>query len=526
MLRLSSYATISDPLPGGGYALMNGCTGAVDLISDQLAQVIKDALSQNACNPHPHHPSRERYKHNVCLPADIIPTDTLQYLLERGHLTRISHEDERAHVAQLATLLHEVAQVTPHFLIVPNLDCNYRCTYCFERPMQVRLNSKTSEVSYHKNNVVMRTEHVDAIYNSIEKIQNESRVLGIWSELKAAGRIMNEEQGGGLITLYGGEPLDAANKEIVFEIVNRGVARGYEFAAITNGHDLGHFLPVLGQGKISQVQISIDGPRHLHDKSRLSRNRESSFDKIMANVRTVLDHGGVEVQLRCHVDKANVGLFGELMAVFEAEGWLNHKNVVIYGTNYHVKDKAGRVTQGIDYDDVLQRWRDTTSPYSNVYISGIMVHAERLLLPGLTAGQPARLKGTYCGANSGTYIFAADGYIYSCWESVGKECSKIGNYMTPAGLVLDQQATEKWFGRSVARIPECLDCCYALVCGGGCAQYAEYNNGTLYKPYCDEFEVVYPAALAKTVEDFLAKPGVRSNTESAAAVVEPSLQAV
>ena len=61
--------------------------------------------------------------------------------------------------------------------------------------------------------------------------------------------------------------------------------------------------------------------------------------------------------------------------------------------------------------------------------------------------------------------------------------------------------TEKWFKRSVAKIPECLDCCYALVCGGGCAQYAEYNHGTLDKPYCDQFEVVFPSALANTVAE-------------------------
>src|SRR3990172_3618183 len=74
------------------------------------------------------------------------------------------------------------------------------------------------------------------------------------------------------------------NKETVFRIVEEGVARGFRFAAITNGHDLEHFLPVLGEDRISQIQISLDGPKRLHDRSRLARNPESSFYKIILNI--------------------------------------------------------------------------------------------------------------------------------------------------------------------------------------------------------------------------------------------------
>ena len=501
MLRLSSYSILSERLPGGGYALLNGCTGAVDTISDALAAILQEALSRNDCNPHPQHPSAQRYKHDVWVQTERIPEAVLDHLLDQGHLTRVGHEVERAHVARVAELLHEVAEITPHFLIVPNLDCNYRGTYCFERPMQIKLKSPAAEISYARGNVVMRPEHVDAVFRAIEQVRAATKTRAIWKDLAAVGRLDPDGVMGTLITLYGGEPLDKMNKETVFRIVEEGVARGFDFAAITNGHDLEHFLPVLGEGRVSQIQISIDGPRRLHDKSRIARNRESSFDKIVQNVNLVLAQGGVEVQLRCHIDPKNNDAFGELMAEFGAQGWLDHPSVVIYATNYHVKDKDGHVTQGIDYEDVLRLWNAATARHANVHVSGVAVHADRALGPVLKSGGPARLKGTYCGANAGLYIFAADGHVYSCWESVGKECSRIGHFTTEAGLVLDERMTEKWFKRSVAKIPECLDCCYALVCGGGCAQYAEYNHGTLDKPYCDQFEVVFPSALANTVAE-------------------------
>jgi hypothetical protein len=38
MSRLSSYTIISERLPSGGYALLNGLTGSIDLISDEVAK--------------------------------------------------------------------------------------------------------------------------------------------------------------------------------------------------------------------------------------------------------------------------------------------------------------------------------------------------------------------------------------------------------------------------------------------------------------------------------------------------------
>lgn len=49
------------------------------------------------------------------------------------------------------------------------------------------------------------------------------------------------ERGNNVITLYGGEPLLAENKDIVTYIVEEGVKRGYKFEAITNGYDLDCF---------------------------------------------------------------------------------------------------------------------------------------------------------------------------------------------------------------------------------------------------------------------------------------------
>ena len=469
MIRLSSYTIVSEPLPDGSKILMNGCSGAVDSLPSELAAFFEYILANSP-------------RGQAFVDTDYLHPETHASLLERGHLTHLTHEEEQGIVAEISRGLHEQETSRPYFMIAPNMDCNYRCTYCFERHLQKTLKSETSNISYLKDNVVLRPDAIPKIYAAIERIQTHA-----------------DHEIGGMVILYGGEPLDADNRDLIFDIVQTGMRKGYWFAAITNGHDLDTFLPIIGQNMLSQIQISIDGPKPVHDRRRVYRGKESSFDKIVANLRKVLDQGGAEVHIRVHVDPTNIGLFEEVMTFFEREGWTNHDSVIIYANTVYEKDDGGLVSVEIEVADIARRLDAMVSGYWNVFTSAPAVHAARALEPVLETGARFALKGTYCSANFGNYIFAPDGHIYSCWESIGKECSKIGSYLTAQGLVFDPVAVQKWFSRNIAEIPECLECAFALVCGGGCAQYAEYNSGSIYKPYCDDFQRTFRIALADEV---------------------------
>ncbi len=489
MARLSSYAILSDPLPGGGYALLNGSTGAVDLLSDELGRIIGKVLSEK---PHD----------KVYLPPDTIDFDTFNHLMDQGHITETSHETEREHVVRLADLLYDVAQENLYFVIIPSLECNYRCVYCFERPIQKDIDLREKGSSQHGKNITLTLDQLDAIFKTIEEIRSNAISLPTPQEREGTEKLFASKTPH--IILYGGEPLSADNKDLVFEIVRRGSERGFCFVATSNGHDLDSFLPILGQGKIEEVQITFDGPRSVHDKLRISRKGDSSFDKLMSNIRLVLEmESPPEIQVRVHIHPSTINLFDELLQMFDQEGWLNRENVLIYLTNIYRKEASGQISPSLHYEDIIKRWHNALLNYNNVFMGVLSVHTQRLLLPRLERGKPCGLRGTYCGSNSGQYIFSPDGHIYACWESIGKEQSRIGTYAARNGVDFDKAKMEKWFSRSVARISECLDCPYCLLCGGGCAQYAEYNSGDIYKPFCDNFQDLYPQALALTVEKFL-----------------------
>ena len=472
MLRLSSYAIVSEPLPGGGYSLLNGFTGAIDLISKEMAQFLLDALTQKD--------HREIY-----FDPDDIHAETREEFLERGHFTQLSHQEERAFLVQVTKMLHETEQKNVRFLVVPNLDCNYRCTYCFEKQLQEKFNPQNKSTG---PKAVLDSNQIESIYNCIGKLRSEAGQTGPLQ-----------------IILYGGEPLDKDNKDIVFELVRKGEEKGINFAAITNGHDLDVFLPLFGPGpgKINQVQVTFDGPPDFHDKRRLPKTGEPSFHRLKKNVHSLLALEGVQVQLRVHADRSSVQYFGELLDIFENEGWLNNEKIVVYTSTIYSKDKSGEVSAAIENDKIENYLLDIAASYKNVIIGAPSANIREILGRALKKSQPYRLRSNFCGANTGMYIFAPDGHIYACWESLGKECSRIGSFSAPGNLEFNQEMKEKWFNRSVANIPECLECSYCLICAGGCVQYAYYNTGSMERPFCDNFYKIFPYALAKGVDNFL-----------------------
>lgn len=188
---------------------------------------------------------------------------------------------------------------------------------------------------------------------------------------------------------------------------------------------------------------------------------------------------------------------------FESRGWLNHPRLVLYANTVYSKDETGRVEVELEHSEIAQRVREIAKGYRAIFSSAAEVHADKAIRPAFEKGERFKMKATYCGANTGNYIFSPDGQIYACWESLGKSCSRLGRYAPD--IEIDQSAVDRWFNRSIATLPECQDCRYALICGGGCAQYAEYNYGNLYHKYCDDFHNTFRTALANSSDYYLSQ---------------------
>ena len=169
MERVSSYVIpIKLEEQEGKYLLIQGYTGAIDIVQEEVALKLKDNdltdLSEN----------------------------TLRILQKRGYITNKTKDKEVEHIERIAHALHKRDEILyKSFTWVVTYNCNFRCPYCFEK--------RENKDSSHR--IVFTKEQVDRTFAAMNEIEHRKQLQSP------------------IITLYGGEPLLKENKEIVTYIV-------------------------------------------------------------------------------------------------------------------------------------------------------------------------------------------------------------------------------------------------------------------------------------------------------------------
>jgi uncharacterized protein len=97
------------------------------------------------------------------------------------------------------------------------------------------------------------------------------------------------------------------------------------------------------------VGVSIDGPRHLHDRKRVTRSGRGTFDKTLGGIR-VLQERGVPFHTISVLSRDSLDAADEMYAFFVAEGIDNVCFNVEESEGQHVSDMLG-------VDDVRERFR-------------------------------------------------------------------------------------------------------------------------------------------------------------------------
>lgn len=442
-LRTSSYMIpVKLENEEGKYMLVHGYTGAIDIVSEDLLNRIRNVSS-----------------------AIEFSEKTKQALLKRGYITAKTPEEEYAYVMRMAKALHRECDIlSTSFTWVVSYNCNFRCPYCFEG----------KEMKDGEEKLVFTKERVDMVYEAQDKIQP-------CRELRK-----------NIITLYGGEPLLAENKEIVSYIVEEGRKRGYKFVAVTNGYEIEHFLNLLGEDGIYRLQITIDGPRNMHNQRRIHYKGYDTFDKIVENIKLALDCG-TRVVVRMNSDGKNIEQYDELREYFAEKKYFDYPNFSIYLARLR------------DYYDVSHSGNEKVD-----FLSPQSFHAKRNRLKAIPFSQDTGyykivyeslvekrampFRPIACKSQSGEYVFDSLGNIYPCWEVIGKKEYIKGVY-SKDGIAWNKN---NWKQSDVTQIESCRHCKYALFCGGGCPYHRMLNEGKLQ---CVIFKDMFNSAINKAYAD-------------------------
>lgn len=171
-----------------------------------------------------------------------------------------------------------------HLIILPTEKCNFRCTYCYEDFAAGRMKNET--IFGIKALLEKRCTDLDYLY----------------------------------ISWFGGEPLVA--KDIVIEISEYAMALSRKYPKLnyksyitTNGELLdSHLLTCLADVGVKSYQISLDGPRDVHNKSRIRADGKGTYDRIWANLLAIRNSSlMVSVSLRIHFTVDTIKLLDPLI---------------------------------------------------------------------------------------------------------------------------------------------------------------------------------------------------------------------
>lgn len=163
-----------------------------------------------------------------------------------------------------------------HLIINPTLDCNFNCWYCYEEK---------------KKGAVMGEDVLSSVIKLITKLGEEYKHLHI--------------------SFFGGEPLLCFQDVIVpifksLEIVCKKQNCNYSTSFTTNGGLISNsVLSYIETIRVKNIQITIDGHRNFHDKTKYFGNQKGSYDIIFNNIVKLLKRK-ISVTLRVNYTPENI----------------------------------------------------------------------------------------------------------------------------------------------------------------------------------------------------------------------------
>jgi uncharacterized protein len=486
MLRTSSY-TIYVDLPGNAeeMLILQAYTGAYDRVSRRVATYLRALES--------HRPPRPLYGDWAAEPpvegqATAPSEQTLAVLRRRGYLTTMTREQEEDLFTRIVAKIHAKAlKLAPAYVLMPTYDCNLRCPYCFQDSMR-----REGAPSYRLR--VMDREAADRVFSAMFQLE---KFHGIEEPEKLLRRI----------TFFGGEPLLATSRPIIEYIVNMALAQGrVSLGAVTNGTELATFRELLGPDKISDLQITLDGPPREHDQRRVYKDGRGSFAQIAENITMALDLG-VFVSVRTNVDRNNICDLPELADEMVRRGWDRQDRFKAYISAIRPesdKNDAGTTLSLWDISRELTRLRRSHENLKVISTSDEPTRVRATRVFSRDGMSYPMMKSAFCGAHTSMYVFDLVGDIYACWERTGEPAVRIGKVQEAGKVELNRENFEMWHSRTVASNAACRKCRYALYCGGGCASLAMTCSGTYFRNFCDGFSSRFRASVAEAYADFVA----------------------
>lgn len=199
-------------------------------------------------------------------------------------------------------------------------------------------------------------------------------------------------------------------------------------------------------------QITLDGGRENHNKTRFGKGGTPSFDDILTNVRKLAE-AELPIGLRINYTAENIESTNEIIDIIS--GWSEEIKRFI----------------GVDYQRV---WQDGDNKNNDPTYAKTRQFRKRLNEAGFRTGNNRILNGvcdSCYGDKRNQLLVNYNGDVFCCTARDFKPEHRMGRLADDGNVVWEGDRFEKRMASKFSK-PVCHECRIAPLCGGGCRTQA------------------------------------------------------
>ncbi len=432
---------------GGFNIVLDVCSGAVHVVDEVAYDII--GIFENNDRETVIKQIADRYK-NVDRTEIEECYEQVEDLKNRGKLFAPDTFENMA-----GKLKEKTAGVVKALCIHIAHTCNLNCSYCF-----------ASQGKYHGDRAMMTFEVGKRAFDFL--IEN-------------SGNRKNLE-----VDFFGGEPLmnfDVVKKLVEYaRSIEKQHNKNFRFTLTTNGVLIDDDVIDFANREMSNVVLSLDGRKEVHDRYRVDYAGNGSWEKIVPKFQKLVEaREGKNYYMRGTFTHQNPDFLEDIKVMLDLGfNELSMEPVVC------AKGDPSELTRE-DMEIVKKQYED---------LAELMLKKDKEGKPFTFYHYMIDLTGGPCiykrisGCGSGTEYMAVTpwGDLYPCHQFVGEEKFKLGDIWQG---VTNKEIQGEFAACNVYAREECRDCWARLYCSGGCAANAYHATGSvkgIYENGCELFK--------------------------------------
>ena len=278
------------------------------------------------------------------------------------------------------------------------------------------------------------------------------------------------------------------NWQVVKDLVNyaRSIEKehnkNFRFTLTTNGMLIDDDVIDFSNREMSNVVLSLDGRREVHDRYRVDYEGRGSWDRIVPKFQKfVSERGDKNYYMRGTFTHENPDFLKDIETMLDL-GFTELSMEPVVASD----DDPAALTEA-DFPVVMDQYEK---------LAELMLKRHKEGRPFTFYHYMIDLEGGPCvykrisGCGSGTEYMAVTpwGDLYPCHQFVGEDKFKLGDIWKG---VTNREMTDEFRSCNVYTRPECRDCWARMYCSGGCAANAYHSTGSvggIYEKGCRLFK--------------------------------------